>query len=288
MRLKNKKATRRALSFYAVHFGLREPFTVLVDGTYLSNATVDALSTILPKIECVTTKCILEELKELQLKDELKQARKMKTLRCSHESAGAEECIIGALRSMVKTPNPAKPFAKRSGVCLATRQKSLVKKVQCEFPSVPIIYAGASVHILPPAEAALDYVKQKDKARLLMEMGTKQSDIKYEKFVDKSESELLNNALKSQAQKESEILSKEQQEMGRKEKGDIGKRLLHINGSSMGRRKGNVSRRKAKAPNPLSCKPRIRQAPPEKKDDAHKRVRTRTRAIKETESNNDE
>lgn len=243
---------------------------------------------ILPKVECVTTNCILEELKELQLKDELKQARKMKTLRCSHESTGAEECIIGALRSMVKTPNPAKPFAKRSGVCLATRQKSLVKRVQCEFPSVPIIYAGASVHILPPGEAALDYVKQKDKARLLMEMGTKQSDIKYENFVDKSESELLNNALKSQAQGEDMTMSKGQQGTGEKGKNNISGRPLHAKSSSVGGNKTNVSKRKAKAPNPLSCKPRIRQAPPEKKDDAHKKARTRTRAKNGTGNNDNE
>ncbi|KAJ6365535.1 hypothetical protein OIU76_030336 [Salix suchowensis] len=73
MRVKKQKRHRRAVRFYTACFGVRQPYKVLCDGTFIHHLIVHniapadtAISNILGgSVKLFTTRCVLAELKRL-------------------------------------------------------------------------------------------------------------------------------------------------------------------------------------------------------------------------------
>jgi U3 small nucleolar RNA-associated protein 23 len=72
MKVRRAKTHKRSIAFYRHHFGFREPYQVLLDGTFLHAATryqID-LATFLPRVfhgqvKMLITPCIIAELSML-------------------------------------------------------------------------------------------------------------------------------------------------------------------------------------------------------------------------------
>ncbi|KAL1348066.1 hypothetical protein AAHE18_07G052100 [Arachis hypogaea] len=105
MKVKKQRRHRKVLRFFTTCFGLRKPFKVLCDGTFVNHLIVnritpadDALANILTApVKLYTTRCVLAELKRLgsSYSEALEAAQQLIIARCEHEKCtGAEACVI--------------------------------------------------------------------------------------------------------------------------------------------------------------------------------------------------
>lgn len=253
MRVKKRSRHRKAVKFYSTCFGFREPYKVLVDGTFVHHLLVhhllpadDAVRDLLSASRTTplfTSKCVLAELRRLGKShaQDFDAAQLLATASCEHEKVvSAVDCIL----SLVGEKNPEHYF-------VATQDSDLREKLR-EIPGVPVIYGlKNSLFIEQPSAQQRKFAQLDEEKRIHME---------------KSEFKKL---LKASSEE--------------KASGD---------GITPGvAEKSKFKRNRAKGPNPLSCKkkkPRPQpsdaqsQGPAADGEAKRKRVRKRKRSGKDS------
>jgi len=216
MKVKRQKQARKILNVYKTIFNFHEPYLILIDGTFCQNAIKfkidlkDSISKYFGSdIQCCTTKCVLNELKELGdvTKDATMLAQRFQIRHCGHKpgEVTAAQCIL----SLLCDPSKGKFF-------LATQDPGLTKYVQSQ-PGLPLLYIYRGLVILEKLSKPTLYKIGKvsrDKLSITEEQHAKLKEIKAAK----------------------------QQELNK----------MQSNNSKKNFNSGK--KRKAKGPNPLSCK----------------------------------
>ncbi|KAF7071479.1 hypothetical protein CFC21_076776 [Triticum aestivum] len=216
MRVKRRSRHRKVVKFYSTCFGFREPYKVLIDGTFVHHLLVhqllpadDALRELLSASRApplLTSKCVVAELRRLgkSHSEAFDAAQLVATASCEHDKVvSAVDCIL----SLVGDKNPEHYF-------VATQDSDLRAKLR-EVPCVPVIYGlKNSLFIEQPSVQQRQFAQLDEEKRIHME---------------KSEFKKL---LKASSE---------------------GK--TSVNGNAPGvAEKSKFKRNRAKGPNPLSCK----------------------------------
>ncbi|PFH31522.1 hypothetical protein BESB_024880 [Besnoitia besnoiti] len=104
MRISRRKQFKRVMRFYSVGFGIREPFKVLVDGTFLTAALKHRISLAdkLPLLlggQCSTmvTPCIVSELRQLPREKSagaIAACKRFRRFKCGHELDDARSHLV--------------------------------------------------------------------------------------------------------------------------------------------------------------------------------------------------
>ncbi|KAK1358704.1 rRNA-processing protein UTP23-like [Heracleum sosnowskyi] len=270
MRLKRQKRHRKTVRFFTACFGFRDPFKVLCDGTFIHHLVAHDISpvdTVLAnllgaEVKIFTTRCVLAELGRLgsAYSGSLSAARNIMPARCDHEKRkSAVDCI-----SEIIGENNAEHFF------VATQDADMRKKFH-EIPGVPLIFGLRNALLLDPLSKSQRYfAKSAEEERLhLNDLELKMLNMKkYSRPVIKAE-----DTPDMQEGVDQKFLgSKTLKLSGEKKKTDL-------------KDKVQFKRKKAKGPNPLSCKKKKTQGnqnntPKKEIKDAEQTVRSRSRKRK--------
>ncbi|XP_017310339.1 rRNA-processing protein UTP23 homolog [Ictalurus punctatus] len=158
MKIKRQKHAKKTISFYKYNFGFREPFQILIDGTFCQAALKNKIQIKeqLPKyfmgeVQFCTTKCALKELETLS--KDLYGAKlilqRFQIRRCKHkEPVPASQCLL----SMLAETNAHHYF-------VATQDRELTKALM-EIPGVPLIYIVLNTMVLDkPSACSVKHVE---------------------------------------------------------------------------------------------------------------------------------
>ncbi|KAJ7954458.1 rRNA-processing protein UTP23 like [Quillaja saponaria] len=241
MRVKKQKRHRRTVTFYSACFGFRKPYKVLCDGTFIHHVLVNritpadkALTNLLgATVKLFTTSCVLAELKRLgaAYSEALEAAHKIITARCDHEkSKSADACIMDVIGE-----NNSEHFF------VATQDTDLRKKFQ-EIPGVPLVFGLRNALLLEsPSAFQRQFAQNLDKKRSQM------PGLEYKTLKKKVK--------RSTKDDEAVHSSDEIMVVGDKFLDMQDLTQMHTAKNQMdGRDKVQFKRKKAKGPNPLSCK----------------------------------
>ncbi|XP_014498506.1 rRNA-processing protein UTP23 homolog isoform X1 [Vigna radiata var. radiata] len=275
MKVKKQKRHRKTLTFYTTCFGFRKPFKVLCDGTFVHHLLVNritpadiALGNILSaSVKLYTTRCVLAELKRLgsSYSESLENAHKLIVARCEHDKCvGADACI----KEAVGEKNSEHFF-------VASQDTDLRKKLQ-EVPGVPLIYGLRNALFLEsPSAFQRQYVKTSEEGRL--HMNEKEYKILKDRVMNRLTHDEANNSIT--------------ETMENMDSGDQTINVQAVKTSTFARNrmpikdKPQFKRKRAKGPNPLSCKKKSKSqniglSKDMKGDNAVKRSRKRKRSHK--------
>lgn len=229
------------MKFYTACFGFREPFKVLCDGTFIHHLVANNLSpqkavsdTLGGDVMLFTSRCVIEELKSLGSShvESFHTARKeYKIARCEHDGVkSAMDCII----ETIDENNPEHFF-------VATQDIELRKKFR-KIPGVPVLFGLRNALFLEQLSSfQREFVKSAEEERMRL------TDLE-QKMLQKRVKKILNSE---------EVKDASTVETGA---GDqvAGDEVL-VNKKRDGNRmelkdKAQFKRKRAKGPNPLSCK----------------------------------
>ncbi|KAM0957465.1 hypothetical protein ACFX2A_026121 [Malus domestica] len=244
MRVKRQKRHRKSVRFYTACYGFRQPYKVLCDVTFVHHLVTNritpadkAISNVLgAPVLLFTTKCALAELKQHgpmfgpSYSQSLEAANSLIIARCDHESpASAEDCIL----DVVGQSNSEHFFVATQHVDL--RQKLL------KIPGVPAIYALRTALLLEsPSDAQCQFVKSSEEQRLHM------TELEYKML--KKKRNILNFHEKDDPSGEEDGSGDQNMEAQVVAKRDTARKGLGV------KDKVQFKRKRAKGPNPLSCK----------------------------------
>ncbi|XP_071707694.1 rRNA-processing protein utp23 [Rutidosis leptorrhynchoides] len=237
MGIKKQKRHRRIVRFYKTCFGFRPPFKVLCDGTFIHHLFINniipadtSISKILgDPVKLFTTRCVLAELKSLGegYSDSLNVGRDLVPARCDHEK---RKSAVDCLTEVIGDKNSEHFF-------VASQDADLRKKFQ-EIAAVPVIFALRNALFLePPSESQHQFANSAEEERSHM------TDLEFKMLFKKR---------KRSASEETGDSSDENEDLSNKIVEDLKK--------NSAKRKGDVKdkvqfkRKRAKGPNPLSCK----------------------------------
>ncbi|KAL7830504.1 hypothetical protein SRHO_G00316310 [Serrasalmus rhombeus] len=159
MKIKRQKKAKKTLSFYKYNFGFREPFQILIDGTFCQAALKNKIQIkeqmpkyFMGEVQLCSTNCALKELDSL-LKD-LYGAKlilqRFQIRRCKHskEPVSASQCLL----SVVGETNPHHYF-------VATQDQELRASLM-KIPGVPLLYIIQNTMVLEkPSACSLKHVQ---------------------------------------------------------------------------------------------------------------------------------
>ncbi|XP_062221430.1 uncharacterized protein LOC133920863 [Phragmites australis] len=233
MRVKKRSRHRKAVKFYATCFGFREPYKVLLDGTFVHHLLSqrllpadDALRSLLsasrtPALS--TSKCVLAELRRLGKShaDAFDAANLLATTKCEHDKVvSAVNCIL----SLIGDKNPEHFF-------VATQDADLREKLR-EVPGVPVIYGlKNSLFIEQPSVQQRKFAQLDEAKRLNMDIS------EYKKLL--------------KVASEGKTDADENGSDGGQNERPISALVKNALGVA---EKSKFKRNRAKGPNPLSCK----------------------------------
>ncbi|XP_064400232.1 rRNA-processing protein UTP23 homolog [Halichondria panicea] len=155
MKIKRNKQAKKILTFYKRNFGLREPFQVIVDGTFSQAALVGKIliKEQLPKylggeVQLVTTRCVISELSSLgnKLSGAMHIARRFKLRKCTHSGTlPAADCIL----ALIGSDNP-------HHYLVASQDQDMRRKLR-HLPGVPLMHIIRNTIVLEkPSDSTLD------------------------------------------------------------------------------------------------------------------------------------
>ncbi|XP_050135155.1 uncharacterized protein LOC126611012 isoform X2 [Malus sylvestris] len=244
MRVKRQKRHRKSVRFYTACYGFRQPYKVLCDVTFVHHLVTNritpadkAISNVLgAPVLLFTTKCALAELKQHgpmfgpSYSQSLEAANSLIIARCDHESpASAEDCIL----DLVGQSNSEHFF-------VATQHVDLRQKL-FKIPGVPAIYALRTALLLEsPSDAQCQFVKSSEEQRLHM------TELEYKML--KKKRNIPNFHEKDDPSSEEDGSGDQNLEAQVVTKGDTARKGLGV------KDKVQFKRKRAKCPNPLSCK----------------------------------
>uniref|UniRef100_M1TD96 Maternal effect embryo arrest 21 n=1 Tax=Dimocarpus longan TaxID=128017 RepID=M1TD96_9ROSI len=241
MRVKKQKRHRKIVRFCTACFGFRQPYKVVLDGTFVHHLIANqvtpadkALSTTLAaSVKLFTTKCVIDELKRLgeSHSEALHAAHELAIARCEHEKKkSADACIM----DVIGEKNPEHFF-------VATQDVDLRKKLQ-EVPGVPLVYGLRNTLLLEPLSASQrQFVKVSEEGRSHM------TELEH-KILKKRAKDILETDEMRDSLNEDENVGDQKLEMQTVKKKDNTRKQLGVKDGPQFKRK------KAKGPNPLSCK----------------------------------
>lgn len=160
MKIKRQKHAKKNIAFYKYNFSFREPYQILVDGTFCQAALKNKIQIKeqLPKyfmgeVQLCTTNCILRELESLgkQLYGAKVIAKRFQVRNCEHLKGPihASKC----LSSMVEGNNPHHYF-------IATQDQDLMTKIK-KMIGVPLIFIIQNTMVLDkPSPKSLSYIQE--------------------------------------------------------------------------------------------------------------------------------
>ncbi|KAK1603486.1 hypothetical protein QYE76_018117 [Lolium multiflorum] len=167
MRVKKRLRHRKAVQFYSTYFGFREPYKVLVNGTFVHHLLVhqllpadDTLRELLSASRSTplfTSKCVYTELRRLGKSHA--EDFDAETASYEHDKVvSAVDCIL----SLVGDKNPEHYF-------VATQDSDLWEKLR-EVPGVPVIYGlKNSLFIEQPSVQQRKFAQLDEEKRIHME-----------------------------------------------------------------------------------------------------------------------
>ncbi|XP_066531090.1 rRNA-processing protein UTP23 homolog [Hoplias malabaricus] len=159
MKIKRQKQAKKTLSFYRYNFGFREPYQILIDGTFCQAALKNKIQIkeqmpkyFMGEVHLCTTNCALKELeslsKDLYGAKLILQRFQIRKCRHSKEPVSASECLL----SMLGERNQHHYF-------VATQDRELTAGLM-EIPGVPLLYIIQNTTVLDkPSECSLKHVK---------------------------------------------------------------------------------------------------------------------------------
>lgn len=232
MRVKKRSKHRKAVKFYATCFGFREPYKVLMDGTFVHHLLThrllppdDALRTLLSASRTpalFTSKCALAELRRLGKShaESFDVAQLLATAECEHDKVvSAVNCFI----SLIGDKNPEHYF-------VATQDADLREKLR-EIPGVPVIYGlKNSLFIEKPSVQQRKFAQLDEEKRLNMDVS------EYKKLLKAASGETDASEKGRDGEQHGRPIS------------SLVKNALRVADKS------KFKRNRAKGPNPLSCK----------------------------------
>lgn len=166
MRLKKHKRAKKLLQNYIQHFAFREPFRIVVDGTFCqaaletrTNLKEDIPSYLGVPATLVTTKCVVDEL--VALGEDFRGA-KLVAKRCEIKKCGHYDVSVSADQCIAKFIGPKN----RHNYMVATQDAEL-KKTLRKVPGVPIINLDHSQLVLEtPSRETVQYIADLNKAKV--------------------------------------------------------------------------------------------------------------------------
>lgn len=159
MKIKRQKQAKKTISFYKFNFNFREPFQILIDGTFCQAALKNKIQIkeqmpkyLMGEVQLCTTNCALKELETLG--KELYGAKiilqRFQVRRCAHfkSPVSASECLL----SMLEETNPHHYF-------VATQDRTVTAGLK-KIPGVPLLYIILNTIVLDkPSETSVDHVQ---------------------------------------------------------------------------------------------------------------------------------
>ncbi|EPS72859.1 hypothetical protein M569_01899, partial [Genlisea aurea] len=228
MRVKKQRRHRKCLRFFTVCHGFRPPYKILCDGTFIHHLLVNgilpadtALANILSdQVKLFTTRCVLAEVKRLgdRYSESYNAGCNLATARCEHEK---RKSAVACITEIIGENNPEHFF-------VATQDADLRKKLQ-EIPGVPVIYALRNALFLEsPSSSQIECAKKAEEGRSHM------TDLEYKML------KLSKKRVVSPDAKDSSLAVEDDETVSR---------------SGIDTKdKVKFKRKRAKGPNPLSCK----------------------------------
>ncbi|XP_014459347.2 rRNA-processing protein UTP23 homolog isoform X1 [Alligator mississippiensis] len=159
MKITRQKHAKKHVGFYKYNFQVREPFQVLLDGTFCQAALRNKIQIReqLPgylggATQLCTTRCVLKELESLgkELYGAKLIAQRFQVRHCSHfeDPVSGSACLL----SMIQDGNPHHYF-------IATQDQDLAKKVK-KKPGVPLLFIIQNTIVLDkPSPKSLAFVQ---------------------------------------------------------------------------------------------------------------------------------
>ncbi|XP_048057737.1 rRNA-processing protein UTP23 homolog [Megalobrama amblycephala] len=158
MKIKRQKQAKKTITFYKYNFNFREPFQILVDGTFCQAALKNKIQIkeqmpkyLMGEVQFCTTNCALKEVETLKdLYGAKLILQRFQIRKCNHikDPVPASECLL----SMLGETNPHHYF-------VATQDKELTKALK-KIPGVPLIYIILNTMVLDKlSERTLKHVE---------------------------------------------------------------------------------------------------------------------------------
>ncbi|XP_053190423.1 rRNA-processing protein UTP23 homolog [Scomber japonicus] len=158
MKIKRQKHAKKNISFYKFNFNFRQPFQILIDGTFCQAALKNKIQIkeqlpkyLMGEVQLCTTSCALKELESLK---ELYGAKlilqRFQVRRCPHfkDPVPASKCLL----SMLEETNPHHYFVATQDHAVTTGLKKI--------PGVPLLYIILNTIVLDkPSQSTLDHVQ---------------------------------------------------------------------------------------------------------------------------------
>ncbi|CAO2816444.1 unnamed protein product [Amaranthus hypochondriacus] len=276
MRFAKQKRHRKTIKRFCACFGFREPFKVLCDGTFVHHLVANRLAdttvsnTLGAPVQLFTTRCVIEELKSLgssHAESFRASCRDYKIARCDHEE---KESALNCIIKIIGDNNPEHFFVATQDIDLRERCRKI--------PGVPVLYGLRNALLLEKLSKFQDeYLKAAEDERSRM---------------TDSEFKLLHKRLKN---------THGLKDLSTDENGSDDEDLPLQNPVKRPLRKMDTKdtvqfkRKKAKGPNPLSCKkkkstsnsgPNVRKTDETGSDAKRSRSRKRKRSHTAKTSNN--
>uniref|UniRef100_A0A3Q2P5G0 rRNA-processing protein UTP23 homolog n=1 Tax=Fundulus heteroclitus TaxID=8078 RepID=A0A3Q2P5G0_FUNHE len=159
MKIKRQKQAKKTISFYKYNFSFREPFQILLDGTFCQAALKNKIQIkeqmpkyLMGEVHLCTTNCALKELETIgkQLYGAKLILQRFQVRKCAHlkHPVPASECLL----SMLEETNPHHYF-------VATQDHAVTAGLK-KIPGVPLLYIILNTIVLDkPSQASLDHVQ---------------------------------------------------------------------------------------------------------------------------------
>ncbi|XP_056154838.1 rRNA-processing protein UTP23 homolog [Lampris incognitus] len=159
MKIKRQKQAKKTINFYKYNFSFREPFQILIDGTFCQAALKNKIQIkeqipkyLMGEVQLCTTNCALKELEFLG--KELYGAKiilqRFQVRNCNHfkSPVPASKCLL----SMLEKTNPHHYF-------IATQDFNVTNDLK-KIPGVPLLYIILNTIVLDkPSQSSLDHVQ---------------------------------------------------------------------------------------------------------------------------------
>eukprot|EP00927_Polykrikos_kofoidii_P032402 TRINITY_DN27619_c0_g1_i1.p1 TRINITY_DN27619_c0_g1~~TRINITY_DN27619_c0_g1_i1.p1 ORF type:complete len:290 (-),score=54.10 TRINITY_DN27619_c0_g1_i1:105-974(-) len=165
MKIRRNKNHRKILRFYRIAFGLQDPFRIIVDGTFVTQALQHKVHVKeqLPKMldgraTPMTTSCVMAELRKLgeRALGASIISKGYYRLKCGHgKPIAASKCI----RQQVGSSNERK-------FIVATQDAKLLQELRDEVPGLPLLRMDGPVPRIEEPSAVTKEVANKHQAQI--------------------------------------------------------------------------------------------------------------------------
>ncbi|MBN3318237.1 UTP23 protein, partial [Atractosteus spatula] len=167
MKIKRQKHAKKHISFFKYNFGLREPFQILIDGTFCQAALKNKIQIkeqmpkyLMGEVQLCTTNCALKELESLgkELYGAKLILQRFQIRKCDHMKNPIAASLC--LKSMLGDSNPHHYF-------VATQDQDLTASVK-NIPGVPLMFIIQNTMVLDkPSPKSQAHVQARQAGQLV-------------------------------------------------------------------------------------------------------------------------